>query len=341
MPASAPLLCVGVDIAARTLAIVFAPTDAPPLSALAVPNDRVGWQALIDRLTANGATPATTLIVMEATGAYWQGLATALHIADWPVSVVSPGRVRAFAHARMRRAKTDAVDAALIADFGHRMTPERWSPPPPEITALQLLLRERDDLIAIRTQLSNQRHAMAHLPQGASALGMARGVVAQVVEEQIAVIERAIKRQAAATTTLATEIARLTTITGVGALTAAIVLTEIRPLRGSATPAEVVAFAGLDPAPRESGTSVRGARHISKTGNARVRQAVYMAALSAVRFNPVLRPFYERLLARGKKKKVALVAVARKLLVLMVTLLTYERDFDPDWAMRHAATPPG
>ena len=118
-------------------------------------------------------------------------------------------------------------------------------------------------------------------------------------------------------------------------------LIELRPLRGSATPAEVVAFAGLDPAPQESGTSVRGARHISKTGNARVRQAVYMAALSAVRFNPVLKPFYEQLLARGKKKKVALVAVARKLLVLMVTLLTYERDFDPDWAMRHAATPPG
>jgi len=341
MPTPAPLLCVGVDIAARTLAVVCAPADASPPPAITLPNDRAGWRELTDLLAAAGATPATTLIVMEATGAYWQGLATALHTADWPLSVVSPGRVRAFGHARMRRAKTDAVDAALIADFGHRMTPERWSPPPPEITALQLLLRERDDLVAIRTQLSNQRHAMAHLPQGAAALGTARAAVAQVVEEQIAVIERAIRQQAAATTTLATEIARLTTITGVGVLTAAVVLTETRPLRGSATPAEIVAFAGLDPAPRESGTSVRGARHISKTGNARVRQAVYMAALSAVRFNPVLKPFYERLLARGKKKKVALVAVARKLLVLMVTLLTHERDFDPDWATRHAAAPPG
>jgi transposase len=275
---------------------------------------------------------------MEATGAYWQGLATTLHTAGWPVSVVSPGSVRSFARARLRRAKTDAIDAALIADFGHRMEPERWSPPPPEIAALQLLLRQRDDLIGMRTQARNRQHALAHLPQATAAITAPLQAVAQVVEEQIAVVEQAIRAQTAASVTLAAEIGRLTTITGVGVLTAAVVLAEIRPLRGSATPQEIVAFAGLDPAPRESGTSVRGARHISKTGNARVRQAVYMAALSAVRFNPVLKPFYERLLARGKAKKVALVAVARKLLVLMVTLLTHERDFDPTWATRHASS---
>ncbi len=96
-----------------------------------------------------------------------------------------------------------------------------------------------------------------------------------------------------------------------------------------------MAHAGLDPAPRDSGSSVRGARHISKTGSARLRQAAYMAAVSAVRYNPPLRAFYERLLRRGKPKKVALVAAARKLLALMLTLLIHERDFDPTWATRH------
>ncbi|HEX5505039.1 MAG TPA: transposase, partial [Thermomicrobiales bacterium] len=150
----------------------------------------------------------------------------------------------------------------------------------------------------------------------------------------------ALRQQAEAAASIAGAIARLQTIAGVGLLTAAIVVAETRPLRQGATPAQAVAYAGLDPAPRDSGTSVRGAGHISKTGNARLRQALYMAAVSAVRYNPVLKAFYERLLARGKRKKVALVAAARKLLVLMVTLLQHGRDFDPDWAAAHRGRRP-
>ncbi len=334
MPAPAPALIVGIDIAAKTLAIVLAPAAAPPAPATTLPNDATGWRTLMQALHDQDALPTETLIVMEATGAYWQGVATALHTAGWAVSVVSPAAVRSFAHARLRRAKTDAVDAAVIADFGQRMTPDRWTPPPAEVEALRLLLRQRDDLVALRTQTRNRQHALAQLPTLPRAVQTPLAAVLRVVEEQIAALDAAIKQQAAASVTLATEIARLTTITGVGVLTAAVVLTETRLLRGSATPAEVVAFAGLDPAPKRSGTSVRGAEHISKTGNARVRQAVYMAAVTAARCNPILKPFYQRLLARGKGKKVALVAVARKLLALMVTLLMHERDFDPDWATR-------
>ena len=117
-------------------------------------------------------------------------------------------------------------------------------------------------------------------------------------------------------------------------MTAAVVLTEIQPVRSNMTARQVVAYAGLDPAPQESGSSVRGAGHVSKTGNARLRRAVYMAAVTAARCNPVFQRFYARLLARGKRKRAALVAVARKVLVVMVTLLIHERDFDPDWQQR-------
>lgn len=96
-----------------------------------------------------------------------------------------------------------------------------------------------------------------------------------------------------------------------------------------------MAYAGLDPAPRDSGASVRGAGHISKPGNARLRQALYLAAVSAARFNPPLKAFFDRLVARGKRKKLALVAVARQLLVLMVTLLQHGRACDPNWAAHH------
>ncbi len=120
-----------------------------------------------------------------------------------------------------------------------------------------------------------------------------------------------------------------------GLLTATLVLVETAPLLAAgATPKQVVASAGLDPAPHQSGTSVRGAGQISKTGHPRLRQALYMAALSAVRPEGPLRTFYSRLLQRGKRKRVALVAVARKLLVLMVTLVQRQRTYDPTWATR-------
>jgi transposase len=328
---------VGIDIAAQTLAVCVVAPAAP--AARTVANSAAGWAQVEQTVRGQGGEPATALLVMEATGAYWQGVATHLHSAGWAVAVISPGSARAFARARMRRAKTDAVDAALLADFGQAMQPAVWSPPPADVRALQLLLRQRDDLVRVRVETRNRQHALAQLPAVPAAVHEPWAAVLRVLEEQLHALDAAIRAQAQASVTLAADLARVQTIVGVGLLTAAVVVTETRPLWGNATPAQVVAYAGLDPAPHRSGTSVRGAEHISKTGNARLRQAVYMAALSASRYNPVLKAFYERLLARGKRKKVALVAVARKLLALMVTLLIHQRDFDPDWAANHAPKP--
>jgi transposase len=335
---SAPVTHLGIDIAARSLALARLHGDAHPVDLPALANDPDGWHHLIAALHDHGDTPATTRIVMEATGAYWQGLATALHTAGWVVSVVSPGSARAYARARTRRAKTDAIDARLLAEYGRDLHPEAWTPPPAEVTALQLLVRQRDDLVAMRTQTRNRQHALAQLPALPPEVQEPLGAVLRVVEEQIAALDRAIRQRAAATVAVAAPIARLQTIVGVGLLTAVVVVTETRPLWGSANAAEIVAYAGLDPAPQRSGSSVRGAGHISKTGNARLRRAVYMAAVTAARCNPVFQPFYERLVARGKAKKVALVAVARKVLALMVTLLIHERDFDPLWEARRRAS---
>ncbi len=339
MTATVVTTYVGIDIAAKTLAVVLHAPGQPPTAARTLDNTPAGWQALAAWLVAAAAPPAATRLILEATGAYWPGVAAALTAAGWAVSVVGPGSVRAYAHARLRRAKTDAVDAALLAAYGRALEPPVWVPPPAEVQALQLLVRQRDDLVAMQTQTRNRQHALAQLPAVPAAASGALAALAALLREQIAALDLAIREQAASTARLAGEVARLTSIAGVGLLTAAVVLTETAPLRGQASPKQVVAHAGLDPAPRQSGTSVRGADHISKTGNARLRQACYMAAVSAVRCNPPLRAVYERLLARGKRKKVALVAVARKLLTLMVTLLTHERTFDPDWATHRRAAP--
>jgi transposase len=334
MPPVSPTLYVGVDIAAATVAVVLSPAAGPARPAQAFPNTAAGWRQLMAALAEQGAQPATTRLVMEATGAYWQGLASALVAAGWPVSVVSPASARHYAQARLRRAKTDAVDAATLAAYGRDLQPAAWTPAPAEVQALQVLIRQRDDLVALQAETRNRRHALARLPGVPAEAARPLAAVLAVLAEQVRGLEAAI-RQAAGAAAIADDIARLQTIVGVGLLTAAVVVAETRPLRAGATPAQVVAYAGLDPAPHQSGASVRGAGHISKTGNARLRQAAYMAAVSAVRHNPPLRAFYARLVARGKPKKLALVAAARKLLALMVTLLQHGRDFDPDWAAAH------
>jgi transposase len=286
-------------------------------------------------LAGHGDAPASTRIALEATGAYWQGPATALAAAGWTVSVASPGSVRHYAQARLRRAKTDAVDAAVLAEYARDLQPPPWQPAPADVQALQLLIRQRDDLVAMQTETRNRQHALARLPAAAAAARAPLEALRAVLREQIAALDAAIRQQAEAAATIATALTRLQTVAGVGLLTAAIVLVEAAPLRDGGTPAQVVAYAGLDPAPRQSGTSVRGRGGISKTGNARLRQAAYMAAVSAVRYNPPLKAFYDRLLAAGKPKKLALVAAARKLLALLATLLRHDRDFDPTWAATH------
>ena len=334
-PAPAPTTYVGIDVAAATLAVVRQRGDAAPAPALTLANSAEGWRALDAALRAGGAAPAARRLVREATGASWPGAATALHAAGWVVSVVAPSSMRHYAQARPRRAKTDAVDAAVLAQYGRELQPAPWAPPPAEVQALQLLIRQRDDLVAMQTQARNRQHALARLPGVPAEACAPMAAVLDTLAEQIRQLDVAIRRRAEAAGSIARAIARLQTATGVGLLTAAIVVVETRALGRGVTPAQAVAHAGLDPAPHETGRSVRGAGHISKTGNARLRQAVYMAAVSAVRYHPPLRAFYERLVKRGKPKKVALVAAARKLLALLMTLLIHGRDFDPHWAAKH------
>jgi transposase len=339
MPAEASVTYIGIDVAAVSLAIVRQPPAGGPEPAVALPNTAAGWAQLRQQLRQWAAVPAHTALVMEATGSYWIGVATALHAAGWAVSVVSPASARYYAQARLRRAKTDAVDAAVLAQYGRDLHPACWTPPPAEVQQLQLLLRQRDDLVGMQTQTRNRLHALAQWPDLPDELLAPLRAVLLVLVEQVAALEARIQARAAAVGAIAADVARLDGIKGVGWLTATLVLTELWVLGPAATPAQAVAYAGLDPAPQQSGTSVRGKGSISKTGNARLRQAVYMAALSAAQHNPVLRPFYQRLLQRGKLKQVALVAVARKLLVLMVTLLRRQTAFDPAYQARRSQPP--
>lgn len=275
-----------------------------------------------------GVAPSATLIVLEATGSYWITLAVFLHQVGYAVSVVNPAHAHAFARSLPRRAKTDALDAQLLAHFAQERQPERWRPPEQVYHELRQRLLVRDGLLSMRQQARNQRHALGQWPVHiAGALDQLDAVVAEL-EARIARLEEelaSVLRDGA----WAESAGLLGTITGVGLVTTAWLLVATVNFQACRSAEGATAYAGLVPLAHESGTSVRGRAKIGHGGHARLRTALYMATLTAARFNPVIRAQYERLRGAGKPTKVARCAAARKLLHLAYAVVTKKRAFDP------------
>ncbi|MGB6646830.1 MAG: transposase, partial [Candidatus Cybelea sp.] len=260
------------------------------------PNTSKGFEQLTAWLKNRHA--ADVHICMEATGAYWEALAVYLHELKHRVSVVNPARIKAFAQSELLRTKTDAVDAALIARFCKSQVPEAWIPPAPEIRILQALMRHYEHLKTTRAQQS----VYAQSSEAAIVTDSIREVIA-TLDEQIAEVKRKIREHFDDHPDLKRRRDLLTSIPGIGETTAGSLLSEIPHLDRFQSAKAVAAFAGLSPRERRSGTSIHGRPRLCKTGNARIRKALYMPAIVALRFNPTLRIFAERLLAAGKHKR--------------------------------------
>ncbi len=297
------ILYVGLDVAKASLQLDLAGQPH------ALTNDAPGHARLLKLLRPH----PTAQIVCEATGGYEQPVVRVLHAAQVAASVVEAGRVRHFARAKGQRAKTDAIDAPVLSEYGRALRP----PPTPAPTAQQTRLAElstrRGQLLHTLTAETNRaEHSLDKL-----CVRQARQL-RRALEKQIEPCDGAIAALIAADEKLQAKADRLDAIAGVGAITAATVLAEL-PELGTISDEAAAALAGVAPYNRDSG-AVTGARHIAG-GRSAVRCALYMAALSAVRFDPILKAFYLRLRAAGKKPKVALVACMRKLVVLMNRLL--------------------
>lgn len=253
---------------------------------------------------------------MEATGAYWLGLATALYNGGARVSVVNPSQTVFFARSQLRRTKTDAVDAEMIAEFCAQRVPEPWVPPAKEILELRGLLTYRESLVRQRLALRQ----MTSQIQVSPALRRLHNQQLKALEKSLGGIERQLRADVAAHPVIAKDVERLTAIAGIGLLTAVSLITKL-PMQRLRSGKAAAAYAGLTPSERQSGTSVHGKPRICKTGNADLRRNLYMSAVVAIRHNVILRAFAERLRDRGKPGKVIIVAVMRKLLVLAFTIL--------------------
>lgn len=252
-------------------------------------------------------------IVVEATGGLERVVVAALFEAGVAIAVVNPRNARSFAQAMGRLAKTDRLDAELLAEMGQRLEPPARALPPPLVQMLRELLSRREDLIGMRTAERNRlRQAVEPLVRRNIAK------LLQSLDEHLAEIEQQLDDFFTQQPELASREKQLRTVKGVGPQVARALLLEM-PELGTLSRGEVAALAGLAPFNADSG-KWRGKRKISG-GRGLARRKLYMGALSASRTNKVLKPVYERLVAAGKKKKVALVAVARRLLIHLNSLL--------------------
>lgn len=303
---------IGVDVSKATLDVHVRPEG----TTLQVPNSAAGVRKLVALCTRL----APERIVAEATGGLERPLIDALHAAQLPVAVAGPDRVRHFAKAIGVRAKTDRVDAAVLAHYAERVRPAVRPGPTAEARALTALAARRRQLTAMLAAEKNR------LAAAAVALRADLRLHVRWLERRIARLDAQIAEAIAADAERAAEAARLQTVPGVGPVVAHTLAAEL-PELGRLGRRQVAALVGLAPFPRDSGV-LRGTRAIWG-GRAVVRTALYLAAMSGVRCNPTLRTFYSRLVDAGKPKKAALTAVAHKLLTILNTMAREQTSWAP------------
>ena len=322
---------LGIDLAKLTFdATLLTATGAQHYQSF--PNTPDGFTQLQTWLSQHGVTRLHAC--MEATNIYWEALATWLHAAGHIVSVVNPARIKGYAQATMQRNKTDKLDSAVIASFCATHHPAAWQPLSDEHRRLRALVRHREDLL--QTQLQQQNR----LRDTTDTLVLASlQTVVDIIASQLEAVERAIKEHLAAHSELRANLELLTSIVGIGVITAAKVLAEFGDIEHYESAKAAAADAGLTPSTFESGTSVRRRPRLSKMGKAGIRGALYWPAITAMRRCPGCKAYAERLAARGKAKKVIIGAVMRKLVHIIYGVLKHRTPYDPTKVFGRTATP--
>lgn len=302
---------VGIDVSQDRLDVHLLPSG----EAFALARDGAGIEALAARLCALG--PA--LVVMEATGGFETVVAAGLAAQGLPLVVVNPRQIRAFAQALGLKAKTDALDAQVIARFAEAVRPAPRPLADEAARALGEMVARRRQLVEMIVAERNRRRMLVRPT-------LIRGVdrVLAMLQQELSALERDLDETIRGTPAWREAESLLSSVPGVGDKTARTLIAEL-PELGRLDRRKIAALAGLAPFNRDSGRS-RGQRRIGG-GRAPVRAALYMAALVAMRWNPVLKPVAERMRAAGKRPKLIVVAIARKLLVILNAILREKKPW--------------
>jgi transposase len=303
----------GIDVCKERLDVYLHPLGEH----FSVMNDAGGWRALLRRL----APHPVARVVMEPTSKYHRAAHRHLDSAGIAVALINPHRARLFAQALGALAKTDRIDARVLALAGERLQPGPTAPPAAEEEALEELAGARSAALAERTATANRLKTTGY---GFLRRELARRL--RSLEAHVARIEAEIAARIAADPRLARQAAIIRSIPGMGPVNVLAILTGLREI-GRINGKEAAALAGLAPFADDSGPR-HGQRRI-RGGRPALRKALYMAAVAASRCNPELKAFYRRLRDKGKSAKAALIAVARKLVVLANTLVSENRNWTP------------
>jgi len=275
------------------------------------------------------------LIIMEHTGVYHLKLANYLYENGYKVAVVNPFSIKKFMEAKMSRVKTDKADSYFIAEYGRTFFDgELYKPKPDVEKEIEVKLKILEDLQQQLTMLRNKRESLSHVPMKRLKENL------EYYDELIRKIEKSIKELEKEIKELSKknyqeEYKLLKSIPGISDRVIGVVISIFGGFKRFKSAKEAASFAGLNPSPYESGTSVKKSGSIKKMGNPYARKILYMAALSAIRFNKYCRELYERLISKGKAKKLALVAVAHKLLRQAYGVLKNKRPFDENFCTWH------
>jgi len=291
-------------------------------------NTPAGFKKLTRWLTNKDA--GQVWACMEATGRYGDNLAFYLYEADHKVSVVNPARIKKYAESKLRRNKTDKLDAQVIADFCRTQEPHLWTPPAPEKRELQEMVRRLNALIKEETRETNR------LKSGVNSEVVRESIKANLefLGNQIAKLKEQIDAHINQYSSIKRDRDLLASIKGIGHKTAAILLGELPDINNFENSGQVVAYAGASPSQHQSGSSVHKKSKLTKTGNKNIKTALYFPALSAIRFNPIVKALALRLEEKGKEKMVIVGAAIRKLLQLAYGVLKSGQPFDPNYATK-------
>ena len=327
------ILHVGIDVSKKKLDVCLTTQDKDFLSSKVIENNVKGFDVLekwIDKHAQKHNIDEIRLCI-ESTGIYSEGVSEFFWDKNYYVSMVNPAQIKAYRDSLKLRTKTDKVDARVIANYSAVINPKVSSKPSKEFRVYRTMIRHLDYLIKRRGE------EKGHLETANDQL--IEDSINQLVhfyDQQIKELMENIEKHLQENDKLSSDIKLLESIPGIGRHTAQILVCELHPQNPGMKLSKKAqsAHAGLAPSQRESGSSVRGRTIICKAGNPRLRKCLYFPAMTAVKYNPLVSDLYNRLLNKGKPKKVALVACMRKLLVIAVGILNHQTPFDPQWVKK-------
>ena len=332
---------IGIDVSKDTLTLSYGTVNVNQKQLITKPitvdNNQTGFKELISFAKKNKVTSEAPLyFVMEATGVYYENLAYFLTEKHQKVIVMLPNKTKNYSKTLDIKSKTDKLDAQMITQFGLERQMQLWQLPSPVMKALKSLTREYHSIKTMAAQIKNQLHAKEYSYQPLKQSLKRSQAVLSVFQKQLKEIEQQINELVRKDSDLNDRIKKINKIEGVGFMTIVSIIAETNGFALIQNTKQLASYAGLDVVYNQSGLK-KHKTSISKKGNRFLRQAVYMPAISACKYNPRLKQLYIRLIIKKNIKKVAIIAVARKLLILIYTIfrknIDYISNYNPAYAV--------